>query len=624
MINSVTNWLSCGTGAVDNWFFGEGEDEDESSSSNESDDSLDYEDYSSEEEEDDNDNDTDGEKKDQIKLRKNSKKKSSIGQQQIQEQTDQGIVYSWGYNYHGQCGNTKNQSVRLPTLIRFPGDGTTVIKSISCGESHTLALSEQYQVFSWGCNKWGQLGHNDKENRSQPKLLEIQTTAIIKDVNCGSQHSFLLTQFGEVFSFGCGTHGRLGHGDELPRYTPTPIPSLLGKQIAQLSGGLMHSAAVDNQGRVYTWGWNKYGQLGNGTLKKQMTPGKVKDLAQWHISKVSSGRNHTIALTSSGEMLAFGFNACGQLGIGSHTNSRVPTKIVLHDKVIDISCGYYHSLCLTENGEAYSWGYMSDGALGLGEVYGHQHRPQLIPLIHIRHSYTNSNDLFDEVYGSDNPETSNKDIESESVDDLLRKLNLSNANENPNPTVVNRHDHTNSNNIKTTFNQDKFNVGDTVDQITAGGWQSGIITSSGKLYLFGFGDNYRLGNNSEDDQDLPVLINGEKWGLEKIVNLENREYEISSNNNNNSNNNSNSNNSMDEYEFNQILQEHQKYQKKLSIKNKLFENIGQSSKQKQQQQQVQNSPTLESNKVKVYSRAVRLSLGSAHTIAIINNKLLRK
>ncbi|EFA81594.1 hypothetical protein PPL_05585 [Heterostelium album PN500] len=502
MISGVTQWLTCGGKSVDKWFFGEGEDESDSSDSNESLGSSERSDDFDETSEDDSDgSDT---------LRKSKKKRSQEDQKQYDKYNNPqyfGQLYSWGYNFYGQCALDNNHNhnnnnnnkqtvdeddddsnfniIKLPTLIKQG----LIVSMIACGDSHALAvLPNDATVLSWGCNRWGQLGLGDQVNRCHPTPISGLSQSIPVFVAAGSQHSFVLSKFGELFSFGCGTFGRLGHGNELPSFNPRPISTLVGKHIVSVAAGLMHSAAVDSQGALYTWGWNRYGQLGLGTVKKHTLPNKNKELERFNIVKVVCGKNHTLVLDVNGHVYSFGFNVCGQLGIGSYTDSIKPNRIDLdlkqNDEIIDIAAGYYHVLLLTKKGCVYSFGYISDGALGLGDVVGHQSRPKLMPFSHFNHEFNDSIDSYKEIYGEYNSDSEN---------------DINNNNAKLPPKVVELHNE----------------IGDVAVKIAAGGWHSAIITSSGRLYTFGLGDNFRLGNNCQEDQDMPCIVNKEIWGVTK-------------------------------------------------------------------------------------------------------------
>ncbi|GAM24762.1 hypothetical protein SAMD00019534_079370 [Acytostelium subglobosum LB1] len=474
MISGVTNWLTCGTNVVDRWLFGEDDGHSDSSESGESQPGSDKSDDTLSSSSDDSDNNNNKNKvttTSKNSNNNNNKSAMSASKQATDTSYTPGQLYSWGYNFFGQCGYNQDELEKI-NVIRLPRQVTSIkVSKIACGDSHALAiLPDVATVVSWGCNRWGQLGHGDQVNRLKPAPISgISPSSVPEQVAAGMQHSLVLSKYGELYTFGCGTYGRLGHGNELPAFSPKPVGSLVGKHIVNMAAGLMHSAAIDNRGQLYTWGWNRYGQLGIGSVKKHTLPVKNKELERVPLVKVVCGKNHTLVLTTEGSMYSFGFNICGQLGLNTFSDSIQPKKIEMPGEIVDIASGYYHSMCLTRRGAVYTWGFVSDGALGLGAVVGHQSKPTLIPYSHIRHQFSDSADSYNDIY----------DQEGE------------------------------------TLKPDKYASGDIAVRIAAGGWHSGIITNSGKLYTFGFGDSHRLGTGSDVDQDIPSLVMPDQWGVER-------------------------------------------------------------------------------------------------------------
>ena len=147
-----------------------------------------------------------------------------------------------------------------------------------------------------------------------------------------------------------------------------------GKTISQISAGSDHSLALDSEGQIYAWGYNYYGQLGNGDTTDSNTPVKVDTsgvLAGKTITQISAGSDHSLALDSEGQIYAWGYNYYGQLGNGDTTDSNTPVKVdtsgVLAGKTItQISAGFFHSLALDSEGQIYAWGANYNGQLGNG------------------------------------------------------------------------------------------------------------------------------------------------------------------------------------------------------------------------------------------------------------------
>jgi hypothetical protein len=183
-------------------------------------------------------------------------------------------------------------------------------------------------VASWGVGKRGQLGHGKRKDESQPKLLlgGIGYGIRIVQVSAGGglvrvAHSLLLTSNGRVLSFGTGHYGALGHGysagKQLPDHLrPKYITALAGVQCVCVAAGELHSAVVTTDGDVYTWGDGFCGQLGHADKRPQPTPQQVTrgGLDEECVLSVTCGARHTIAITEEGEVFTWGLGHFGVLG----------------------------------------------------------------------------------------------------------------------------------------------------------------------------------------------------------------------------------------------------------------------------------------------------------------------
>lgn len=143
---------------------------------------------------------------------------------------------------------------------------------------------------------------------------------------------------------------------------------LEGKQVTQVACGFQHTIAVTSDGDLYSWGYGKYGALGHGSTEDVAMPKKVEGLS--NIVSVSCGSDYTLALDSRGKVFAFGNNGYGQLGLtGSATKVTEPKMLFIpasQGKVVEIACGEEHSAYLDEHGNVHTWGYGNDGQLGHG------------------------------------------------------------------------------------------------------------------------------------------------------------------------------------------------------------------------------------------------------------------
>ena len=173
---------------------------------------------------------------------------------------DNGSVY--------QCSTaTSNGSLSL--MLSHQLTAGVPITYISCGTDHTLLLSNTGCVYSLGLGSRGQLGHGDILNRREPAIIEALAGVAMTMVACGSWHSLALSIYGDIYTWGWNEHGQLGHSTGPQAPSTVSLPTLIenpdsGVNFIIVSCGTRHSAAVTEDGQLYTWGWNEYSQLGNG------------------------------------------------------------------------------------------------------------------------------------------------------------------------------------------------------------------------------------------------------------------------------------------------------------------------------------------------------------------------
>jgi len=232
-------------------------------------------------------------------------------------------ILVWGWNSSNQLG-IPVESVKAPTKLPFKNK---IIK-IAVRLDFTLALTNFYEVYSWGSNSYGQLG--------------------------------------------------LGHSDEIIQ--PNLIKTLTGKKIVDIKCGFDHSVAITSSGEIYNWGANDSGQLGRGVFwnKDMYTPKLLEFFMNIPYIEIKVGRGYNLVLTKSGDIFGWGFNSCGQLALGNFESVSIPTIIesVKNKGVYKIEVCCHNSFFFTECG-IYSCGRNSEGQLGLGHIH-RVSTPQLI------------------------------------------------------------------------------------------------------------------------------------------------------------------------------------------------------------------------------------------------------
>ncbi|XP_015134200.1 probable E3 ubiquitin-protein ligase HERC4 isoform X2 [Gallus gallus] len=280
---------------------------------------------------------------------------------------DDGTVYTCGCNDLGQLGHEKAR--KRPEHVGAL-DAQNIV-AVSCGEAHTLALNDKGQVYAWGLATDGQLGLPGTEEcirvpRNIKSLSEIQ----IVQVACGYYHSLALSKGSEVFSWGQNKYGQLGLGYEYKKQnSPHVIKSLLGIPFAQIAAGGAHSFVLTLSGAIFGWGRNKFGQLGLNDDNDRYVPTLLKSLRTQKVVHICCGEDHTAALTKEGGVFTFGAGGYGQLGHNSTSHEINPRKVfeLMGSLVTQITCGRQHTTAFVpSSGRIYSFGLGGNGQLGTG------------------------------------------------------------------------------------------------------------------------------------------------------------------------------------------------------------------------------------------------------------------
>ena len=233
------------------------------------------------------------------------------------------------------------------------------IKAIAAGANHFLALNSEGKVFDWGKNDFGQLGDSTKTERDEPQ--EVKNLPQIKAISAGANHSLALTSDGFIYAWGDNSQGQIGDGVSSPdRIAPVRVEDL--REVEKITAGLGHSLALTSDGQVYAWGYNYFGELGLGNNQDQNRPQEVKSLKG--IKEIAAGDYHSLALGENGMVYAWGYNKYGELGDSSGEDKNRPVIIKDFFSIEKLAAGSHHSLALTSSREVYSWGYNFFGQIG--------------------------------------------------------------------------------------------------------------------------------------------------------------------------------------------------------------------------------------------------------------------
>ena len=199
---------------------------------------------------------------------------------------------------------------------------------------------------------------NNSENQINTIRPDVGINSYSQVLSLGYLHSGVIAQNGSLYMWGLNSYGQIGDGTTEDRYKHKPTKIL--DHVIAVSLGCLHSGAITQDGSLYMWGSNDSGQIGDGTTEDRYKPTKILD----HVIAVSLGGYHSGAITQDGSLYMWGLNDSGQIGDGTTEDRYKPTKIL--DHVIAVSLGDLHSGAITQDGSLYMWGYNSCGQIGDG------------------------------------------------------------------------------------------------------------------------------------------------------------------------------------------------------------------------------------------------------------------
>jgi alpha-tubulin suppressor-like RCC1 family protein len=313
-----------------------------------------------------------------------------------------GRVFTWGSNSHGELGDGTTEGKLLPTEItsKFNLAYGDKIIALTLGGNHASALSWNGRVFTWGDNNFGNIGDgtvssdgyvfSSENKRGIPTEItnnfNLGAYDKIVAISRGDGHSSAISFSGRVFTWGSNSHGELGDGTKgvknyksLPTEITPKFKLNADDKIVAISLGNGHSSAISCSGRVFTWGSNFFGQLGDRTVTDKSLPTEITYNFNLEyrdkIVAVSLGNNNSSALSLNGCVFTWGENDHGTLGNGRkiaipypiELDYKINSSLDVTDKIVAISLGYQSSSALSLNGSVFTWGKNESGKLGDGE-----------------------------------------------------------------------------------------------------------------------------------------------------------------------------------------------------------------------------------------------------------------
>jgi alpha-tubulin suppressor-like RCC1 family protein len=263
-----------------------------------------------------------------------------------------GTVVAWGYNNHGQLGDGTTANRTSPVAVI----GLADIVNIDGGLYHSAARNEAGVGWVWGYNLYGMLGDGTTTDRTT--AIQVPGLNEVTFVSAGYYHTLLLQADGTLWASGKNAYGTLGDATVKQRLTFVEV----GRR-ARLSGGGFQSLVLKRDGRVLGTGFNGNGELGDGSTNSRWNPTmEVTNLSG--VVTIVVGENHGLAAKDDGTVWAWGLNNWGQLGDGTTNNRTAPVQVSGLYGIVDVAAGFSHSLALRYDGTVWAWGNNNYGQVG--------------------------------------------------------------------------------------------------------------------------------------------------------------------------------------------------------------------------------------------------------------------
>ena len=272
-----------------------------------------------------------------------------------------GNIFTFGKNINGRLGRTWNLSSLLYLIMNlfrgkfnfFSVYNIPSIKQISCGTDFTICVSEDGNLYSFGGNGCGQLGHGNLTSYNYPRKVEK-----VKDVDfvvCGNQFSICKTFYNEIFAFGFNFFGQLGTGDAVTKISPVKCENW-PDDIVDIKCGHNFTLVLTLSQEVYSCGTNTYFQLGRKTFNtwKDLSLKKIPDLDG--IIRIECGVSHSMCIDVQNDLYIFGCNSNGEHGLGDTEFKKKLTKHPFLSNIIDISSNGFSTFVKTSSNEIFAFG----------------------------------------------------------------------------------------------------------------------------------------------------------------------------------------------------------------------------------------------------------------------------
>nr|GMD77280.1 PH, RCC1 and FYVE domains-containing protein 1 [Ipomoea batatas] len=360
-----------------------------------------------------------------------------------------GDVFVWGEIWSdgaSKDGYGNPVTVKGDVLTPKPLESNVVldVQQIACGARHVALVTRQGEVFTWGEESGGRLGHGVEKDFSHPRLVEFLAVINVDFVACGEHHTCAVSASGDLYTWGDGAHnvGLLGHGNDVSHWIPKRVSGVLEDlQVVSVACGTWHSGFTTSTGRLFTVGEGTFGALGHGNRESITFPKEVHTLdglksikvacGVWHTAAIVEVCNQSGASVASRKLFTWGDGDKNRLGHGNKNTYLLPTCVssLIEYNMHQVACGHNFTVALTMSGHVFTMGSNAYGQLG-------------------------------------NPDSDGKQ-----------------------PCLV----------------QDRL-VGEFVEDISCGDFHVAALTSRCEVFTWGRGANGRLGHGDTEDRNSPTLV----------------------------------------------------------------------------------------------------------------------
>lgn len=239
---------------------------------------------------------------------------------------------------------------------RTPEESWTLFNSVenvevTAGENFVAVLKSDGSVWTWGNNDYGQLGIGSFETRTVPQ--QVQSVSNVVEIDAGRFHVLARTSNGQVYAWGSNTKGELGNGTKTRSCVPKRMIGI--SNVTSISAAGNYSCVLNSSGDVYMCGHNGWKQLGDGTTTDRTTLIEVSIPESIKFIEVDAGAAFAIS-TTGGRLYSWGHNGNGRLGDGGTTDRATP-QVIIDGGIVDMDMGMFDGMALTESGQVYEWGY---------------------------------------------------------------------------------------------------------------------------------------------------------------------------------------------------------------------------------------------------------------------------